>query len=147
MDSSMVAQAWEMALRQFVDTDSPFGQARLVASACLLLLAVLVGMAGAHDRRPGSYSLLEAWIGCGLAIIIGLNTIDALTATVSQFLVAVAGRELGGMGMVDLAFGALTLMVCLALWGLSGLGLLSLGRALGRRIGGRLAAQAADPAA
>jgi hypothetical protein len=147
MDSNKVAQAWEMALRQFVDTESPFGQARLVSSVCLLLLAVLVGLAGDQDRRPGRLSLLEAWIGGSLAIIIGLNTIDALTATLGQLLLVVAGRELGGTGMVDLALGSLILMICLASWGLAGMGAMGLARALGRRIGARMGPEDGEPAA
>ncbi|MBK7779224.1 MAG: hypothetical protein IPJ58_00260 [Ardenticatenia bacterium] len=141
-----VAQAWEMALRQFVDTDSPFGRARLVCSACLLLLAVLVSLAGAHDRRR-RFSLTEAWIGSGLAIIIGLNTIDALTATLSQLLLVAVGRELGGTGSIDLALGSLILMICLALWGLAGMGVMGLARTLGRRIGERLGPAGDEPAA
>ncbi len=58
MDSNKVAQAWEMALRQFVDTDSPFGQARLVSSVCLLLLAVLAS-AGQSGLRLVGWAVID----------------------------------------------------------------------------------------
>jgi hypothetical protein len=146
MDMNMVAKAWQLALRQFIDFQSPFGQAKTVASVILILLAVLAGMVASRERRPGHVSLLEAWIGSGFAIIIGLNTMDALTATVRQLLLTAAGRELGGAGVADLLIGVSTLMVCLAFWGLGGLTVMSLARALGRWVGERSGAGPATPA-
>ena len=142
----MVAKAWQLALRQFIDFQSPFGQAKTVASVILILLAVLAGMVASGERKTGHMSLLEAWIGSGFAVISGLNTMDALTATVRQLLLPAAGRELGGVGVADLLIGVSTLMVCLAFWGLGGLTVMSLARALGRWVGERSGPGPASPA-
>lgn len=135
MDLSKLSQGWQAALGQFVDVVTPFGRARLVVTIILILLAVLVGFAAGGDRPSGRLSLLEALIGYGMAMIIGLNTLSALTGTLSQVLVVATGRPLGGANAVDLVLAATVFLLCLLVWGLLGLGLVALFRGLGIRLG------------
>lgn len=147
MDMSRLSQGWKEALGQFVDIESPFGRARAVVTLILVLLAVLVGLAAEDDRRPGLQSRLEALIGCGLAMIIGFNTFSALTGTISQLMTAVTGRPFGGRETIDLLLATVTLLFCLLVWGLLGLGLVGLFRGLGRRAARLMGEDRAGPAA
>lgn len=131
-----IGQAWQRALMQFIDVQSPFGQAKVMCTGLLLLLAIMVGIRGAREARAGAHSTLETWLACGLSILIGMNTIDAMQFTLGELLTRVTGRALGGTGALDIAMGSGVFMTCLVVWGLSGLAIMVLARGLGRLLGG-----------
>lgn len=134
-----IGQAWQRALMQFIDVQSPFGQAKVMCTGLLLLLTVMVGIRGARGAggaRAGTHSTLETWLACGLSILIGMNTIDAMQFTLGELLTKVTGRALGGTGALDIAIGSGVFMTCLVVWGLSGLAIMVLARGLGRLLGG-----------
>jgi small-conductance mechanosensitive channel len=147
MDMSKLSQGWQNALGQFVDIASPFGRARVVVSLILILLAVLVGLTAADDRPSRRLSPVEVLIGYGMAMIIGLNTLSALTGTLSQVLVVATGRPLGGRDAIDLVLAACTFMACLLLWGLLGLGLMAFFRGLGSRLASLMGRRQTGPEA
>lgn len=131
-----IGQAWQRALMQFIDTQSPFGQAKLVSAALLLLLTVMVGFRRSGEGRRGQHTTVETWLACGLSILIGMNTIDAMQFTLGELLTQLTGRPLGGTSAVDIALGSAVFLACLVAWGLAGLLTMVLARGLGRALGG-----------
>jgi len=131
-----IGQAWQRALMQFIDLQSPFGQAKLVSASLLLLLTVMAGFRRSGEGRRGLHSTLETWLACGLSILIGMNTIDAMQFTLGELLTRLTGRTLGGASAVDIAMGSAVFLTCLVVWGLAGMLVMALARGIGRALGG-----------